>query len=91
VHGGVWEEITRTDHRLGKNFKRKHRNTGQKKSEIDRRRAEWEANQFRSQDHADGRFDHLPKLSETEKKKRRAAAKARLTGIIKPKPPRPKK
>lgn len=77
VHGGVWVEISRTDHRLGKNFKKLHANTGQERSKIDPRRRKREAYAFWSKDQREGRFDHLPRLTESEKMQLRAAAKAR--------------
>jgi HNH/ENDO VII superfamily nuclease len=78
VHGGVWVEITRTEHRLGKNFKRLHANTGQEKSKIDPNRRKREAYAFWSKDQREGRFDHLPRLPESEKIQMQDAAKARL-------------
>lgn len=77
VHGGLWVEMTRTDHRLGENFKDNHHNTGQKATKIDSRRSKWERRTFFSRDYKEGRFDDLPKLSQTEREKLRAAAKAR--------------
>jgi len=80
VHGGTWIEITRTDHRLGKNFKKNHENTGQERSKIDPRRRKREAYGFWSRDYEDGRFHGLPKLIETEKIRLQEAAKMRDEG-----------
>ncbi|MBV9559166.1 MAG: hypothetical protein JOY90_01690 [Bradyrhizobium sp.] len=78
VHGGVWVEITRTEHRLGKNFKRLHANTGQEKSKVEPNRRKREAYAFWSKDQREGRFDHLPRLPKSEKIQMQDAARVRL-------------
>lgn len=58
---GPVEEITRTDHRLGKNYQENHTNTGQAASQIDR--SEWRKQQrgYWKQEWDKGRFDdHKP-------------------------------
>ena len=39
TQNGELKEMTRTDHRLGDNFKKNHPNTGQEPSKIDRNQA----------------------------------------------------
>src|SRR5262249_54135185 len=69
-------EMTRTDHRIGENYKLNHPNTGQKASLIDRaqfrrqRSAYWAAQK--------ARLDKLPDLSNTQIQELRRAAKARM-------------
>jgi hypothetical protein len=78
VHGSVIEEMTRTDHRLGENYQRNHSNTGHSPSQIDRAKAKRESYEAWADDWDKGLFDHLPKLSKTQRKKLQAAARARL-------------
>jgi hypothetical protein len=76
VQDGLIRALTQTDHRIGENFKKNHPNTGKKPSLIDRvlsrsfREGYWE------QQSKEGKFDHLPKLSETQIEELRRAARA---------------
>ena len=56
---GPIDEMTRTDHRLGENFKKNHSNTGQEASKIDR--AAWgnQQKQYWRNEYDSGRFDGL--------------------------------
>lgn len=78
VHDGMIEEMTRTDHRLGENYKINHHNTGQTPSQIDPARARRESYEAWAKDWDQGLFDHLPELSEPQKKRLQVAARARL-------------
>jgi A nuclease of the HNH/ENDO VII superfamily with conserved LHH len=77
VQDGLIKALTQTDHRIGENFKKNHPNTGKKASLIDRvlsrsfREGYWE------QQSREGKFDHLPRLSETQIEELQRAAKAR--------------
>jgi hypothetical protein len=78
VQGDLIFEITRTDHRLGRNFKINHKNTGQEKSRIDRPLFNAQRVQHWRQGLKKGRFDNLPELSETQKEELQDAAKSRM-------------
>ena len=78
VQDGPISELTRNDHRIGKNYKLNHPNTGQKASLIDRvlfrrQRLDYWKGELRK-----GRFDNLPELSKTEIEELRRASKARM-------------
>jgi len=56
---GPLDEMTRTDHRLGPNFKKNHPNTGQSPSQIDRKAWRNEQKDYWKKEWDSGRFDDL--------------------------------
>ncbi|MEZ8878111.1 RHS repeat-associated core domain-containing protein [Vibrio lentus] len=56
---GPIDEMTRTDHRLGDNFKKNHPNTGQEKSKIDRKAWQKERKDYWERELDSGRFDDM--------------------------------
>lgn len=51
------DEMTRTDHRLGDNYKKNHPNTGQNPSNIDRKQWKKEQKDYWNKEWDDGRFE----------------------------------
>lgn len=56
---GPLDEMTRTDHRLGDNFKKNHSNTGQNASQIDRSAWRKEQKDYWKNEWDSGRFDGM--------------------------------
>jgi len=56
---GPIDEMTRTDHRLGDNFKKNHSNTGQEASQIDRSAWRKEQKDYWKNEWDSGRFDDM--------------------------------
>ncbi|MGY5615430.1 HNH/ENDO VII family nuclease, partial [Vibrio brasiliensis] len=56
---GPLDEMTRTDHRLGDNFKKNHTNTGQDLSQIDRKAWRKEQKDYWKNEWDSGRFDDM--------------------------------
>lgn len=52
------DEMTRTDHRLGDNFKKNHPNTGQDPSQIDRKAWRKEQKDYWRNEWDNGRWDN---------------------------------
>ncbi|MEM8940478.1 MAG: HNH/ENDO VII family nuclease, partial [Bacteroidota bacterium] len=57
---GPIDEMTRTDHRGGSNFSKNHSNTGQQKSNIDRKKFNQLRKQHWQKEWDNGRFNNLP-------------------------------
>ena len=55
--GEVVSELTRTDHRLGENFRANHDNVGTSSSNVDRREARRERERYWREEQDRGRFD----------------------------------
>ena len=53
------DEMTRTDHRLGENFRKNHSNTGQQPSQIDRQEFRDQRREYWEEQFDSGRFDEL--------------------------------
>ncbi|WP_435248879.1 HNH/ENDO VII family nuclease [Vibrio sp. nBUS_14] len=56
---GPLDEMTRTDHRLGDNFKKNHPNTGQEPSQIDRKAWRKEQKDYWKREWDSWRFDDM--------------------------------
>ena len=56
---GPLDEMTRTDHRLGDNFKKNHSNTGEEASQIDRSAWRTEQKEYWKKEWDSGRFDDM--------------------------------
>jgi hypothetical protein len=78
VQGGMVSEMTRSDHRLGENYRRNHPNTGRRPSLIDRVRANRERYNHWAGEWDKTRFDNLPEASKTQMEGLQRAAKARI-------------
>jgi A nuclease of the HNH/ENDO VII superfamily with conserved LHH len=81
-HGQVQDdlviEMTRTDHRLGDNYRINHPNVGQRATQIDRARNRRERYRHWAREWDEGRFDNLPELSKTQMEELQHASRARL-------------
>ena len=78
IQDGVVSEMTRTDHRLGENYRLNHSNTGQRASLIDRVRARRERYRHWADQYDKGTFNNLPELSNSEKQLLQRAARERI-------------
>ncbi|MEL6630232.1 MAG: RHS repeat-associated core domain-containing protein [Bacteroidota bacterium] len=74
---GPLDEMSRTDHRLGDNYKKNHPNTGQDESLIDRKEFEKQRREHWEREWDEGRFDDLPEKPKKGKGKGKGKGKCK--------------